>query len=641
MSTPQLSAAFASLAQSAATLRSLRFERSAVLPRAVLGPDELVETLLLRDALPHELALFEPAPASADVIPHDADEVAQMGLLASSSGDDKWMAAKRKGPRRAARHADKPSPLKARRQGGAGGPDADRCLRAAQQLLDIYTLPRAQEHVEALKSQHAGIVQSLNTLEEALRRPVSRTAPQPQNDASFYRKLELEDAIKREQLEVFALEQLKADKEVEVAAVASSSRPSSRAAPGPTATRGGRVPSVVARARGGSTSARPRASQPRTSTSPARSPARAGSATPPPAPAPTSRSARLAQHLEDMRVLSSPARRPIGAEARAAAHASLMAGRPSVGTRPSFGAGRPSVGTRPSVGGARASMGGAADERARRDAEEDDNEGDSTPKAARRASRPAAEAASPSPRKLAPPVPVVRSPAKPAAAPARAARPALPAGVTPVELSSAAETIWSTLGEVNGLTRWGRKWAREQDEGAAEKEQRVVEGKSGWEETLTILQYALANSSSPDNAGPSSPSSHSITSFSTSTTGGAGDGDVSAPSWTPAQVVEAQLCHLLLSVLSGAPPPPPPSASSALPPLAIILRDSLLGSTRKTPHLGMTALKAHLGAFAKGRGWTEEMGTTAIYALVSKQTVKTDRRGREGAAVAFRVVEAA
>ena len=46
--------------------------------------------------------------------------------------------------------------------------------------------------------------------------PVSRAAPQPQNDESFYRKLELEDAIKREQLEVFALEQLKADKEAEV-----------------------------------------------------------------------------------------------------------------------------------------------------------------------------------------------------------------------------------------------------------------------------------------------------------------------------------------------------------------------------------------------------------------------------------------
>lgn len=140
MSTPQLSAAFASLAQSATTLRSLRFERSAVLPRAVLGSDELIETHLMRDALPHELALFEPAPASADVIPHDADEVAQMGLLALGHADDKWMAAKRKGPRRAGAHVDKPSPLQPRRAGASGaaaGPDADRCLRAAQQLLDI------------------------------------------------------------------------------------------------------------------------------------------------------------------------------------------------------------------------------------------------------------------------------------------------------------------------------------------------------------------------------------------------------------------------------------------------------------------------------------------------------------------------
>jgi len=138
-------------------------------------------------------------------------------------------------------------------------------------------------------------------------------------------------------------------------------------------------------------------------------------------------------------------------------------------------------------------MGGAGAEGARHAEEDDYDEGDSTPKAARTAPRPAGQAASPSPRKLAPPVPLVRSPPKPAAgAPAKAVRAALPAGVTPVELSSAAETIWSTLGEVNGLTRWGRKWAREQDEGEAEKEQRVLEGKSGWEETLCVVALALS-----------------------------------------------------------------------------------------------------------------------------------------------------
>ncbi|BGP47736.1 hypothetical protein JCM10450v2_003601 [Rhodotorula kratochvilovae] len=573
MSAPHLSAAFASLAQSAAALRSFRFEQTAVLPRTVLSSEEFFETHLIRDAAPHELALFEPAAATNDVLPLDADEVAQMGL-ANGQLDDKWMAIKRKGPRRAGVQKDRASPLRERRAtqaGHPGGPDPDRCLRAAQKLLDVYTMPRAQEHVEALQSQHAGLVDTINSLEEALRRPPSRAAAQPQHDASYYRQLELEDAIKREQLEIFALEQLKAEKEAE-----------------------------------------------------------SGEASPPRATIPPGPAARIAQQQRAAEhVLASPARRPIGADARAKARASLMAGRPSVGTRPSVGG---AANGRASVSG-RASLGGQALPAAEGDAQD----GEATPKAARTApAKPPRASASPSPRKLPPPVPVVdgsdaRSPPKPA----RAARASLPAGVTPAELASAAETIWATLGEVNALKAWGRKWAREQEGDEKEKEERVVGGKCGWEETLSILRYALASSASSDAAGPSSPSSHSITSFSTSTTGGAGESDA-APSWTPAQIVEAQLCALLLSVLSGSPPP----AAASLPPLPIILRDSLLGSTRKTPHLAMAALKAHLGAFAKSRGWTEEMGTTAIYALVSKQTVKTDRRGREGAAVAFKVVEA-
>ncbi|BGP39631.1 hypothetical protein JCM10449v2_003582 [Rhodotorula kratochvilovae] len=617
MSAPHLSAAFASLAQSAAALRSFRFEQTAVLPRTVLSSEEFFETHLIRDAAPHELALFEPAAATNDVLPLDADEVAQMGL-ANGQLDDKWMAIKRKGPRRAGVQKDRASPLRERRAtqaGHPGGPDPDRCLRAAQKLLDVYTIPRAQEHVEALQSQHAGLVDTINSLEEALRRPPSRAAAQPQHDASYYRQLELEDAIKREQLEIFALEQLKAEKEAEAAALSPptrASRPSPADAPSAsgTSTRGRRVPSVVSRAR-------PRPSQ-------------SGEASPPRATIPPGPAARIAQQQRAAEhVLASPARRPIGADARAKARASLMAGRPSVGTRPSVGG---AANGRASVSG-RASLGGQALPAAEGDAQD----GEATPKAARTApAKPPRASASPSPRKLPPPVPVVdgsdaRSPPKPA----RAARASLPAGVTPAELASAAETIWATLGEVNALKAWGRKWAREQEGDEKEKEERVVGGKCGWEETLSILRYALASSASSDAAGPSSPSSHSITSFSTSTTGGAGESDA-APSWTPAQIVEAQLCALLLSVLSGSPPP----AAASLPPLPIILRDSLLGSTRKTPHLAMAALKAHLGAFAKSRGWTEEMGTTAIYALVSKQTVKTDRRGREGAAVAFKVVEA-
>ncbi|GAA6051784.1 hypothetical protein JCM3770_004970 [Rhodotorula araucariae] len=626
MSAPHLSAAFASLAQSSAALRSFRFEQTAVLPRTVLSSEEFFETHLIRDAAPHELALFEPAAATNDVLPLDADEVAQMGL-ANGQLDDKWMAIKRKGPRRAGGQRDRASPLRERRAtqaGHSGGPDPDRCLRAAQKLLDVYTMPRAQEHVAALQSQYAGLVDTINSLEEALRRPPSRSAPQPQHDASYYRQLELEDAIKREQLEIFALEQLKAEKEAEAGALyspvrAPRSTPSDAPSVAAASARGSRVPSVVARARGGST-ARPRTSHPR----PSASPERTYAPTVPPAA-----STVLAQHRAAEHVLASPARRPIGADARAKARASLMAGRPSVGTRPSVG------GARASNGG-RSSLGGSALPAA---ATDDENDGEATPKAVRTAIQPQRVSPSPSPlsspRKLAPPVPAVVGDARSPSKPAKAQRASLPAGVTPAELASAAATIWATLGEVNALTAWGRKWAREQAGGEAEKEQRVANGQCGWEETLAILQYALASAASSEAAGPSSPSSHSVTSFSTSTTGGAGEGDA-APTWTPAQVVEAQLCAILLSVLSGS----PPSSPAPLPPLPIILRDSLLGSTRKTPHLAMAALKAHLGAFAKDRGWTEEMGTTAIYALVSKQTVKTDRRGREGAAVAFKVVDA-
>ena len=125
-------------------------------------------------------------------------------------------------------------------------------------------------------------------------------------------------------------------------------------------------------------------------------------------------------------------------------------------------------------------------------------------------------------------------------------------------------------------------------------------------------------------------------------------------------MVEARLCHLLLSTFAGRHPGSSFSEAADgdgdLPALNIILRETAIPlssssasdsatsaaagiSSRKTPHLAMSVLKAHLGRFAKSRGWTEEMGTTAIYALVSKQTVKIDRRGREGAAVGFKATE--
>lgn len=186
-----------------------------------------------------------------------------------------------------------------------------------------------------------------------------------------------------------------------------------------------------------------------------------------------------------------------------------------------------------------------------------------------------------------------------------------------------------------------------------------------------ILAFALAESasSSPPASSnpPNSPSGHSTLSFATSITTATGGDDANAPvpppTWTPAQVVEARLCHLLLSTFAGRRRRPGSEEAKAdededLPALNIILRETAIPlsssatsdsaatttahsgiSSRKTPHLAMSVLKAHLGRFAKTRGWTEEMGTTAIYALVSKQTVKIDRRGREGAAVGFKAAE--
>lgn len=110
-----------------------------------------------------------------------------------------------------------------------------------------------------------------------------------------------------------------------------------------------------------------------------------------------------------------------------------------------------------------------------------------------------------------------------------------------------------------------------------------------------------------------------------------------------AAILEYKLLQLLLNVLSGAAPP-----SATLPELTITLKEPVLASSlggsptlpqrgKKDPLVSMLALKAHLGEFAKERGWDESGGTTAIYGLVSKGVVRIDRRGREGGLVGLRV----
>ncbi|GAA6027761.1 hypothetical protein JCM8097_008021 [Rhodosporidiobolus ruineniae] len=589
---PDITGSFLKLADSTAKLSSFTFASSNILPRAVLSPEDYFETHLIRDAAPHELALFEPNPATSDLAASDEQLLA---LQQQADQNERWVATKRKAPQRVAQK-ERASPLKERRrqttQPGAVD-EADRCLRAAQKLLDIYTMPRASEHVLALHSQWVGLVDSISDLEESLRRPPSRPAAQPQHDDSYYRQLELEDAIKREQLEIFALEQIKAEKEAE-AAVKRPARP----APGPAARK---VPAVVANARTAAASSRPAKPVSRASL-------------PPPVDA----------SPEEAGLASKKAPRQSSEKPKPTRRVpSVVAAAQGARTRPSTGA----APTPPSASP-------AAPRRARTPAPPspaaDTVDDEPTPKPTRTA--PAAAKKAPPPAAASPP-----PPPKPK-------QPSLPAGVTPSELELVLKTVWSVLGDGASLRAWGRKWAQEKgEEGkAVEEELGKEDGQLAVKETLEILRYALsASSSSLAAAGPpGSPSAGSVTSFSTLTSTTADASSGIPTTWSPAQIVEAQLLLLTLSTLSSSPVPPssPFLGSTNLPALNIILRDPLPtgASQDKTPCLSMAALKAHLGAFAKAKGWTEEMGTTAVYALVSKGLMRIDRRGREGAAVGIR-----
>ncbi|BGP24256.1 hypothetical protein JCM10295v2_003166 [Rhodotorula toruloides] len=607
MGSTQVTEALSSLSQSSRVLSSLSFAPLAILPQTVLSSEDAFETHLIRDAAPHELALFEPNdPTNDPVIAVDAFETRGTG--------QGWLAAKRAGPKRAGGTVARPSPLKERRAATANGgatTDPDRCLRAAKKLLDVYTMPRALEHVEALHSQWAGIIDTISSLEETLRRPPSRSAPQPHHDASYFRQLELEDLIKREQLEIFALEQLREEKEKELAVFGPpppTSHPSPSAAAGASrATR--RVPSVVPRSRGGGLS-QPSSPRRSVSGSPASSPQpKAGleestivSQRPPP---PESRRSSLAPP-------SSPARRPIGAREKrmsllAAGAAGGVKGRASVGSK-SLG-----FGTVPS-----AQQEEVKYEEGSKDKSEEEGEGETTP------TKPT-------------------STLSPSSAPQRKREHRFPPQVTQDQVDAAVKAVWHGWGASGSVFEgWRGKWE-------TEREGEKVGEKGDWEETIAILRYGISSSLSAASAaatstGPSSPSSQSTTSFSISTAGGdSSDPSTTAPPpWTPSQIVEAQLCNLLLSSICGlALPPSSPSPSSpSLPSLNLIFRTSVL-PPQTAPHLPFTALKAHLGAFARQQGWTEEMGTTAVYSLVGRQVVKIDRRGREGAAVRFERAAAA
>lgn len=109
-----------SMRQSSLVIAALPFHRQRAFAHAALASEDYFESNLIRDAEPHELALFSTKHARVD--PSDA------------AGEDRWTATKRLGPRRAIGR-DKASPLKERRTATVADPA--RAIRAAQKLLEI------------------------------------------------------------------------------------------------------------------------------------------------------------------------------------------------------------------------------------------------------------------------------------------------------------------------------------------------------------------------------------------------------------------------------------------------------------------------------------------------------------------------
>lgn len=123
-------AALSSLQSSTALLNSLQITHNPSLSLALLAPEATFETHLIRDAAPHELALFQPSSTQ-----YDAPILLDSGdLSVGGQHEERWTAAKRAAPLRVGGW-DKASPLKERRV--QGQEDPNRCLKAAEKLLDI------------------------------------------------------------------------------------------------------------------------------------------------------------------------------------------------------------------------------------------------------------------------------------------------------------------------------------------------------------------------------------------------------------------------------------------------------------------------------------------------------------------------
>ncbi|KAL8290237.1 hypothetical protein RQP46_003176 [Phenoliferia psychrophenolica] len=197
MSSNYLLDSLSSMRQSSALIASLPFRETRAFAYGALASTGEFEQRCLRDAEPHELALFTTTETKFDP--------------ATASGvREGWTATKRPAPKRAMGNRAQASPFKERR--GIGNVDPARALRAAQKLLEIYPLKRAQEHVDGLFDQYDGLITVLQQLDDALKRPISRQTVQTKESIEA---AEREEAIKNEEMEIFALQQIKIDKQAE------------------------------------------------------------------------------------------------------------------------------------------------------------------------------------------------------------------------------------------------------------------------------------------------------------------------------------------------------------------------------------------------------------------------------------------
>ncbi|SCZ93155.1 BZ3500_MvSof-1268-A1-R1_Chr6-2g08495 [Microbotryum saponariae] len=588
-----------SIALSSALIDALSFRRDQAMPRAILATEKQFEAYMIRDAEPYELALFRPTLESRyDALDGDLIDEDHAGTAFGASGgagsvlgaEEKWTATKRGGPQRA-NMFEKASPLKERR-GTAAAEDPDRCLRAALKLLSIYSLPRATEHVEALQHQFNGLLETMIEHEEALKKPLARAATDP-HEQELQRAADIEEAIKREQMEIFALQQIHAEKQAEVAAASSKTR-----------TR--RIPMAKA---------------------PLPSPGEAN---------PFAKSDMLEKRAEAVASQGTPARASSGAQPTSASRTTPRANRGMISATASPRS--PVKSTPPPKSPAARSPAAGTPKRTPTITSSPGSSRQTTPRAART------------------PAGVRWSPAKASPKKSKDAE-LLPSGVTAADLVQYSSKLWATLGDPIRPWAREALPPQDAAEAPAEGVLSIADtlqvflahnsesAKGSSYATPSQIRATLRTAINAASTAPIEPVSPARSHATTTITN---EDDPLPPS--PALAMEYEALNLILSTLSRTPLVPPPSSS--LPPLSITLRDAVLPSSlgsagaatfvapppgKKDPMISMNALKLHLSDFAKARGWAEDLVTPTIYSLVSKQVLRIDRRGKEGPMLGFKV----